>query len=456
MSMLDEVRLARKRMLRQERAWPVGQGELLGPDAILGHDQSEFSPESYGEYVATSNEVYSAISLRARLLSGLTMNLFQGRGAEKSAANDSPAAKLLRYVNPFWTWPRLARMDEMSMGTWGQTIWAVERDRGTPKEIWWLKPSRVRPVPHESGYLEGFLYQSATGQQIPFRPDEIVWFRYPNINDEFSPLSPLAAARLAADTAKSMMQSNNNLFRNGMQVGGLIVPATDKVSFSAEQADDLSKQLEKRMKGVDKAHKWAVLRYEAQFKQMGVSPKDAEFVMGLNLTLRQVCNAYGIPSPLLNDLEHATLANVRDLMRGFWENTLVSDANLRAAEIEEQFLPMFRGRGAGADHAAFDFSSVPSLQESSSESWARERQAIEVGALTINEWRESKGMPPVEWGNVYWAQVNRTPVDGPDMPHLAADATTPTAPTPGTADEQALQHFLTSLGPPVLNGKRIP
>lgn len=454
MGMLDEVRLARRRMLRQERAWPVGQGELLGPDAILGHDQSEFSPESYGEYAATSNEVYSAASLRARLMSGLSLNLFQGRGAEKSAANDSPAAKLLRYVNPFWTWPRLARMDELSMCTWGQSFWAIERDSGgIPKEIWWVKPSRMRPVPHESGYLEGFLYQSVSGQQIPFRPDEVVWFRYPNLNDEFSPLSPLSAARLAADTAHAMMTSNNNLFKNGMQVGGLIVPATDKVSFSPEQAEDLSKQLEKRLKGVDKAHRWAVLRYEAQFKQMNITPKDAEFIMGINLTLRQVCNAYGIPSPLLNDLEHATLANVRDLMRGFWENTLVSDANLRAAEIEEQFLPMFR-RQRGADHVAYDFSSVPSLQESSSESWARERQAIEVGALTINEWRESKGMPPVEWGNVYWAQVNRTPVDGPDMPHLDAPTEVPPAPVAETADERAFRQILASFGPPTLNGHR--
>ena len=31
-----------------------------------------------------------------------------------------------------------------------------------------------------------------------------------------------------------------------------------------------------------------------------LAQKDAEFIQGLNLTLRQVCNAYGVPAPLLN------------------------------------------------------------------------------------------------------------------------------------------------------------
>ncbi|MBW3670766.1 MAG: phage portal protein, partial [Acidobacteria bacterium] len=69
------------------------------------------------------------------------------------------------------------------MCLWGETYWAIEKDRfGNPTEIWWLKPSKVTPVPSESGYLAGFLYEPSVGsmEPIPFRPDEIVWFRYPN------------------------------------------------------------------------------------------------------------------------------------------------------------------------------------------------------------------------------------------------------------------------------------
>lgn len=453
MGILDEVRIARKRM--GKRAWPVGSGALLGPETTMGHNQSEFAPESYGEYAATSNEIFSVIQLRARLMSTLDLRVFRGDGSDKVEANDSPAAKLLKFVNPYWGPRRLARMDELSMCLWGESFWAVERRGGVPVELWWMKPSRVKPVPHESGYLQGYLYESVSGQQIPFKANEVIWFRYPNPIDEFSPLSPLAAARLAADTAKSMMQSNNALFRNGLQLGGVVIPSSDKVSFSTEQANDLAAMLDTRFKGVDKAHRWAVMRFEAQLKQMNITPKDAEFLAGLNMSLRQVCNAYGMPSPLLNDLEHATLANVRDLMRGAWENGLVPDSQLRADEIREQLLPMFR---AGPDHCEFDYSKVPSLQESASESWARERQAIEVGLLTINEVRKSKGLPPVAWGNVYWAPVNKSAVtDESSTPQGDTSPTgKPADAIPETDDERAFRQVLASFGTPALNGRRVP
>jgi hypothetical protein len=44
----------------------------------------------------------------------------------------------------------------------------------------------------------------------------------------------------------------------------------------------------------------------------------------------------------------------------------------------------------------------------------RERQAIEVGALTINEWRRSKGLEPVPWGDKWWGPVNKGAIEGAD------------------------------------------
>lgn len=457
MGILDDVQRARQRVVerRQQRSWPVGKGSLASMDERWGHDTSEFAPNSYGEYAATSNEVYSVIQLRARLMSSLELKLFNGSDSDKVEDKQSPAAKLLRYVNPFWSPRRLARMDELSMGLWGESFWAIERKAGVPAEIWWMKPSRVKPVPHKDDYLQGFLYESETGGQIPFAANEVIWFRYPNPIDEFSPLSPLAAARLAADTAKSMMSSNNKLFTNGLQLGGVISPATDKVSFSKEQADDLALMLDKRMAGADKAHRWAVMRFEAQFKQMNITPKDAEFLAGLNMSLRQVCNAYGIPSPLLNDLEHATLANMNPLMRMAWENTLVPDSLLKADDVREQLLPMFRG---GPDHCEHDYSKVPSLQESASESWGRERQAIDVGAITINEWRKGKGLPPVPWGNVFWAPVNKSAVtDETSTPQGDTEpAGDPILAAALADDERAFRALFSDLMAPALNGHRRP
>ncbi len=456
MGLVDRVFAEHRR-----RSWPVGAGALTGFESTYGHDQSEFSPEEYGDYLATSNDIYSVVNLRARMLSGLRLGFFNGYNSDKVEAPESAAAELYYYVNKFWTCKRLARMDELCMGVWGETFWAVERDRGEPREIWWMKPSRVQPVPDSSGYIKGFAYQSVSGEVISFTPDEVAWFRYPNPIDEFSPLSPLAAARLAADTSAAMMRSNKQLFSQGMQAAGIIVPATDKVTFTPEQADDLETHLRKRLTGSANAHKWAVLRYEAQFKQLSITPKDAEYSAGLGLSFAQVCRAYGINPTLAGSMEGATLANVREFQRGAWEITLTPDADLKAEEVGEQYLPMFRR--PGADHVEYDYSAVPALQESQSEVWTREAQALDRGAITINEWRKRRGMPPVEWGDKPYMPVNKAPLgaDGQLQLPQQPDANTPpddeanpanAAPSPRIVDHLSARRFLGELR---LNGVKL-
>lgn len=413
MGLLDRVN-ARHAAL----ASPVAGDLSLLSDTRYGHDPFQFMHSDGSKFLdrmATSDDVFSAVSLRARLMSGLKIKLYRGSGSGRKTVGFGQAYDLLQHVNPFWTQRRLFRMDEMSMGLWGESFWAIEKDQfGTPQEIWWLKPSRVRVVPDSKNYIKGFLYDPANGgQPIPFKPDEIIWFRYPNPLDEFSPLSPLKAAQRAAETGSSMLDSNRALFAQGLQMGGFVSPTGDKVSFTQPQADDLEAFLEHRFKGSSNAHRWAVLRFDATFKQAQVTPRDAEFANGMNMTLRRVCNVYGIPSPLLNDLEHATLANVDSLHSILWADSLVPDAELRQEEITEQFLPMFSGRPL---HAEFDFSKVPALQESATSVWDRERAQIEVGGLTVNEWRESHGLPSVPWGDAWWAPVNKGAVNGPDRP----------------------------------------
>lgn len=418
MSFVDRV-LARQKQ-QGARAWPVGKAEVVNFGGPYGHDQSQFSPEEYGDYLATSNDIYSVVTQRSRMISRPRLRFYSGDESEKEERKDSKAAQVYKRVNPFWTSRRLARMDELAMGTWGETMWVVEYEMGVPKEIWWVKASRVQPIEHSTDYIEKYAYNSPTGEILTFEPHELMWFRYPNPIDEFSPLSPLAAARMAADTAKAMQTANNQAFANGLSIAGLVVPpGQDKVVFSDDQAKDLEVALKRKFTGSANAHKWAVLRHEARFLPLQMTQKDAEYLGGLNMSFRQVCRAYGMPSPLLGDLENATLANLRELQRGAWEQTLIPDLDFRAEEVEEQFLPLFKGSGE-PDHCEYDYSTVEALQESLSESWARDAQALDRGLFTINEVRKRLGWAPVEWGDKPYMPANKGPIDGAGVPQLPA------------------------------------
>ena len=382
-----------------ERSWPVGHGTVAGWETTWGHDNSRWSPdEREAETYATQNDIYSLLADRARLLSSLQLKFYKGSDSKKTVVESSRAVDLYRYVNRHWTSQRLARMDEMSMGIWGETYWALEPpSKDSPAgEIWWLKPSQVRPVPHPDSYLLGYQYWPVVGgQPIFFDIDEIIWYRYPNPLDELSSLSPLVAAKLAADTSNAMMRSNKKLFDQGMQLAGLVTPTNPDVTFTPEQANDLEKHLQKRFVGEEKAHRWAVLRFDAAFRQMSVTPKDAEFVSGLSLTFRQVCRAFGMQPSLHGDLEQASPGDTEALEKIEWSRTLKPDAEMRAEEIQEQYLPRFIGERGSPDYVEYDFSRIPALQDALAAIHEREAGWMDRGLLTINEWRENNGLPPV-------------------------------------------------------------
>lgn len=417
LGIIDRLRLA-------IRAFLLGQEGIAGLSARFGTDSDEFSPPEYGQYLATSNGVYACASLRARLLSSLPLKAYKvGASGDRKEVTSGNLVRLLQKVNPFWTFNRLLDMTELSLCQWGKCFWFVERGqsgRSTPREIWWARPDRVTIVPHATEYISGFLYTPPDGgEDIFFTRDETVWFHYPNPLDEYQGLAPLAAARLSADTASAAMKSNRNLFTNGIQAGGMLVPKSG-TTMTEEQAEELELLMEKRFKGADKAHKWGVLRFEAEMKPLAISPKDAEFLGALRWTLEDICRAYGVPLDLVGG--QRTYENVQAAERAIWTNTIWPEAQFIASELTEFLLPMF---GTEADLVEFDNSDVEALHESETAAWERAQGQIEKGAITVNEWRTDQGLDPVAWGDSWWAPLTVAPVASSG---LASEEETPEEP----------------------------
>ena len=226
----------------------------------------------YGEYIRTSNAVYTAARLRSSLLSSLPIVAYRvGADGKRDQVTAGPLVELLSKVNPFWTFQRMVEMTELSLCLWGSAY--IFLDRGTsrrqaPRELWWARPDRVTVIPDKQNYVSHFLYEVGSDQPpIRFERDEVVWLRYPNPLDEFDGLSPLASAAIAADTSRAAMISNAAMFRNGLQLAGVVQPANGQ-TLTEEQARGLEQSMARRFKGADKAHRWGVLRFEAKFQPL--------------------------------------------------------------------------------------------------------------------------------------------------------------------------------------------
>lgn len=391
-----------------KRAFVPGQGTSSSIDAAYGKDDSQSSPGELGNYIATSGNVFACVTLRSDLLASLLLKAYRGKGDQRQEVTSGPLVDLLGKVNPFWTTERWVTMTQRSLDLWGKAYSFVQRGesgKGVPKEIWWAKPTQVRVVPDTKNYIKGFLFYPPDGSQpIFFLPSETLWFHTENPLDEYDGLSPLAASRIAADFGSDALKSNSKIFKNGMQMAGAMFPPKDQ-SFTKEQADDLKLAMNLRFKGVDNAHRFGVFRYNGAIQEMGITPKDAEFVGGLNFSLEEICRAYRVPLDLMGG--QRTYANVDASWKMIWTNTILPIGRFMAGELREQLLPMFNN---AADDIGFDASEVAALQQSEGDLWTREREQLEKGAITINEWRTDKGLPKVAWGDVVWFSSTLVPV----------------------------------------------
>ncbi|MEE8159846.1 MAG: phage portal protein, partial [Dehalococcoidia bacterium] len=77
-------------------------------------------------------------------------------------------------------------------------------------------------------------------------------------------------------------------------------------------------------------------------------------------SLEEVSRVYGVPKPLLSDLERATFANVNTAERLFWRNTMVPDLHFLEEQLSLMLLPRL---GYPELTLEFDLSAIEALQE---------------------------------------------------------------------------------------------
>ena len=141
-----------------------------------------------------------------------------------------------------------------------------------------------------------------------------------------------------------------------------------------------------------------------------------DFIQGLRWSLEEVSRAYGVPKPLLSDLERATFSNINTAERIFWRNTMLPEIQFMEEQLTRMLLPKL---GYQDLEVEFDLSGIEVLREDENSRVARDSQLLDRGVLTINEVRRTRNLPDVPWGDV-WAKAPRG-VDQPSFDRTFLD-----------------------------------
>ena len=350
----------------------------------------------YGEYYATSASVYAAVRLLAEALSRPPLRVFRrdAEGLLQPVAPAHPAQRLFDRVNPWFTRGDLWRATEIYLSLWGSSFWALEKDDAGGWEIWPLRPDRVTVLPDSRQYVRGFVYQGRNGP-VPYAADEVVWIRYFNPLEEFAGLSPMAPVRMAVDMGKEALRFNRNFLRNSAQPNFVLLT---NETMSDNEIEEFYNRWEARYRGPGNAHRPAIASFVRDIKTLGFSHKDMDFIQGLRWSLEEVSRTFGVPKPLLGDLERATFSNVNAAERMFWRNTILPETEFLQEQINGMLLPRL---GYTDLEVRFDTSSIEILREDENSRVNRESQMLDRGVLTINEVRRSRNLPDVPWGDAW-------------------------------------------------------
>jgi len=301
--------------------------------------------------------------------------------------------------------------------------YALQSDvNGAPRELHILRPDRIEIEPSSTAIPKSYKYK--LGQEVvktyPADPvtgaAEVKHFKLWNPLDDYQGLSPLAAAALSIDQNNMVSKHNIALLANGARPSGAIVfkPADDagnRLLLTDSQREQLQSDLANRFKGVNNAGRPMLLEGDFEWKEMGMSPKDMDFMNQANMTAKDIALCFGVPSQLIGIPDAQTYANVQEARLALYEETIIPLARRIESDLNEWLAPAF-----GDDISiSYDIDAIPAMTERRRRVYENVTSAVRDGIISRNEARERLGLEPITGGDEVFIAANLFPLGGPEV-----------------------------------------
>src|SRR3990167_2707786 len=367
---------------------------------------------SNADIVALYWAVFAAIRRRARAVAKPRIVLLRGEDEIES----HPALDALRRVNQSLTASQGRSLIEQHKLTHGKAYWLKRRNGlRVPVEFEIWPPEQVQPIPDKKkpwvpAYFER---RHSIGSVEQVAPEDVMWFRHMvDPRDPLNGLGPLGAVRAEIDTGIEAQRFNQRYFDAALNIGQM---------FSSEDAgpaetERLEQELERKFRGVDRAHRAAV--FGSGLKALETKPphKDMEFLALQQWTVEEVARCFEMAPELLG-LGNRTYENAPEAERSFW--AMIAD---QVEATLDEFNEFFLWPDFGEEFrfvARYD--GIEALQGDRKLRAEVDEIYLRSGKTFVNELRDRDGQDAVAWGNVPIMPTNLAPLGSvpPVMPAQA-------------------------------------
>lgn len=210
-------------------------------------------------------------------------------GSRRRVATEHPAYDLLATSPDGHRTTMRFRQSQMgyTLG-WGNGISVIERNgAGWPTRFTLQPGGSVTPYVRQTD--KGISYRLGNGQTV--RSENVLHFAGLG-PDGLSGYSVVKFHREGLGTAMAQGLYGGAFFGNGSRAGGYL--KTPK-KLSVEAAKRLREQFERVHRGVENAHRIAVLEEGTEFQGATINPVDAQYLEQRRFSIFEICRMYGVP-----------------------------------------------------------------------------------------------------------------------------------------------------------------
>ena len=301
-------------------------------------------------------QLQALISRWAQDTAQVTWHLYQKRrpGTDptepRREVTNHAAWDLWQRPNPWVTQQQFIEASMQHLLITGESDWCIAWAGSIPLELWLARPDRMSPVPHREKFLAGWVYE-ANGERVPLMPVDVIQTMIPNPSDPYRGLSPVQALMPTLQAADSATKWWLNFFRNGAAPGGAL--QVEK-NLGDEEFDRLTRQWQTQHKGVQNAHRMAILEAGMHYEPVTPTMREMQFTELLALPGERIREAYSFPKPILGGVDDVNRANAEAgaVVYGRYHLTTALDRYRDA--LNTKLLPKF---GTAGKSVEFDFDS---------------------------------------------------------------------------------------------------
>jgi hypothetical protein len=287
---------------------------------------------------------------------------------------DSPLNKLLEQPNEYQSFSELMEnVIGYKLITGNSYLWANRVGNNKVSELVCLPSQYIAIISDGTIYgVEGYRFTLVGWDKIA--KEDVIHLKYfnPYFNtnaQQLYGLSPLQAAYRTVQRSNDAKDTSVAMLQNQGPRG--ILYADEGSDFGPEQAgkmkEDFYQQYGTKLGGIsNNAGNLIIAGAKLGWVNMGLSPIDLNILESEKITLRELCNVYGVNSALFNDPDNKTYNNMKEAKKEMLTQVVLPEL-IMIRDALNRFFANEMGRDFYID---FDITVFPELQEDMKETSA--------------------------------------------------------------------------------------